>query len=416
MRKIWLPIAVLVAGVISPAAAATQDDAGTGGDAGDTFETAVELPDDGRFDGRLEPEDGDTDDYFSFPVLEGRAFSVIVTLNRTSSDPFELLDPDGQLVDVGAKVLSRGVAQSNLFTGPSTAFSPSNEQDGVRLSVHRATKSGRYRLHLSARAGPGFNYSICAMNCDPDRTAPIEMIFGGSLENLDTKVLLVPPLHGDLGNPFGPTVLDYIQATIDGIKMWETAMDGFVAKYPEYSYLDEIEVTIEVFDEVNPVDPIGFDVVIGYVAAGPAFRGVATSTVGGGFVQDILPGAHYSGRYIALSLFGSSPRAGQVLYDFPEVSDLKNVTAHEFGHTFGLGHTTTWHPVFGADLMNSPASFIYGDGATIGDGGERTPDACLSSLDLFGMAHLYRWVPTGYWTSSRGDVDLPTGMTYELFC
>jgi hypothetical protein len=415
MHKTWLSIAAMLLAAFSPAVADSQDDAGTGMDAGDSFETATPLPVHGRFDGRLEPESGDVHDFFSFPVDEGQAFSVIVTLNRLDSDLFSLLDPTGQVVDVGTKKLARGIGHSNVLTAASSVFSPSNEHDGVRLSVHRATMTGRYRLHLKAETTPGFNYSICAMNCDQVRSTPIELIFGGSLKDLDTKVLLVPPMHGDLGDPSGPTVLDYIQATVDGIKIWEPAIDAFVAKYPQFSYLDEIEVTIEIFDELNPVDPVGYDVVIGYVAAGPAFRGVATDA-GGVFIQDILPGTHYSGRYIALSLFGSSPRAGQVMYDFPEVMDLKNVTAHEFGHTFGLGHTTTWHPVLGADLMNSPASFIYGNGATIGDGGERTAEDCLSSLNLLGMAELYRWVPDGAWRSSGGWVSLPGNMPYEWFC
>lgn len=408
-----LSLALLFSG--SPASAG-QDDAGSGGDAGDTFEGATELAPSGWFEGRLDRANGDTQDYYSFPLQEGRAFSVLVTFPASSTtDLVRLLDPEGRVIDTGTKFSGLGVASSTAFTAASVAFSPSSEISGVRLSVHRALQTGSYRLHLQADRYNTTSYALCVMNCDQVMSAPTELIFGGSLRHTDTQVLLVPPLHGDLGNPLGPNVLDYIQATIDGIRQWELSIDSFIDKYPQFSYLDEIEVSIEVFDEVNPVDPAGYDVVIGYVAAGPAFRGVATD-LGDPFIEDILPGTHYSGRYIALSLFGSAPRAGQVAYDFPELVDLKNVTIHEFGHTFGLGHTRTWHPVLGADLMNSPASFVYGDGSPVGDGGERTDPDCLSSLNLYGMAELYSWIPGGYWYPETGWRDLPAYMPYEWFC
>lgn len=415
MRASLLAVSAAMLVAMSPALAQAQDDAGSGGDAGDDFDSALVLQPFGRYDGTLDPSGGDTDDFFAFPVEQGRAFSVLVSVARVASSPIELLDPDGRVVDSGIKVAGRGLAASNAFTGAGTSQGSGGEGAGVRVSVHRALQSGLYRLHLGETTGAAMSYSLCAMNCDPVRAAPIDLIFGGSLKHAETKVLLVPPTHGDLGDPLGPTVLDYIQATLDGVRLWEDSIDAFIDRYPQYGYLDDITVTMEVYDEVNPVDPIGYDVVIGYVAAGPAFRGVATDT-GDPFIEEILPGSHYSGRYIALSLFGSAPRAGQVLYDFPEVVDLKNVTAHEFGHTFGLGHTTTWDATLGADLMNSPASFVYGNGSPVGDGGERTSEDCLSSLDLFGMAELYSWLPSGDWYPSSGNRTLPESMPYEWFC
>lgn len=415
--RIWrfLALISIVFSSFTPASATTQNDAGTGEDASDSFGSPTILPVSGWFDGRLEQSTGDNDDFYGFEVPEGRAFSVLVMFSAASTDPVELLDPNGNVVDTGVRFASLGVAGSNALTAASAAFSPSNEQFGVRLAVHRALTGGVYRLHIQTRRFAMTTYSMCVMNCDEVMSAPTDLIFGGSLENLDTKVLLVPPTHGDLGNPFGPNVLDYIDATVRGVRKWETSMDAFATKYPEYWYLRQIEISIEIFDEVNPVDPAGYDVVIGYVAAGPAFRGVAADSQTGD-LQRFMLGAHYSGRYIALSLFGSAPRAGQVAYDFPELTDLEIVTTHEFGHTFGLGHTRTWHPVLGGDLMNSPASFVYGDGSPVGDGGERTPLQCLSSLNLYGMAELYSWVPSLQWQPSGGSRDLPENMPYEWFC
>jgi hypothetical protein len=72
--------------------------------------------------------------------------------------------------------------------------------------------------------------------------------------------------------------------------------------------------------------------------------------------------------------------------------------------------------VLGPDLMNSPATFVYGDGFAAGDGGERTPKGCLSSINLYGMAVLYRWIPGGTWVGSGGSVPLPAHIPYELYC
>jgi len=392
--------------VASAATAADQDDAGTGGDAGDTFETATLVEGRGRVTGSLDHGAGDTDDVYRFPVSEGSSLSVVITLDASTTDPVTLLDPDGVVVDVGANAASLGVSVSPVFaTG---AYG--HELGTVRLAVHRARLTGEYRLHLRAHDYDLRSYELCFMNCEQPQTAPIEMIFGGSLRQTDTRVLLVPPSHGDLSNPLGPTVVDYMDATLRGIRNWIEALHDFAKAYPRYSYLDQITVHVEIFDGVSPVDPAGYDVVLGYVAAGPSFRGVATQ------LPFSLDDPRFSGRAILLSLYGSAPRSGQVAYDSPEINDLEMVTMHEFGHTFGLGHTTTIHPTLGFDLMNSPAPFVYGDGSPVGDGGERTGFACLSSLALYGMAHLYRWVPQGNWLPSFGSRSLPSDIPYTLFC
>ncbi len=398
-----------------PAGARSQDDARSGRDAGNTFEKATRVKPKGLYEGRLDSGDGDRHDFYKFSLREGASVSVLIQFSASNIDPITLLDPDGNIVDVGTKALGTGVTVSSAFTGTS-------EVGAVRLAVHRAVTAGDYRLHLQSDQFDLDEYSLCFMNCEKPMDAPIELIFGGSLQTTDARVLLVPPSHGDLGNPMGPTVVDYIDATLRGMRSWTKALKAFAKDYPQFGYLRKIDFHIEIFDDVHPVDPAGYDVILGYVAAGPAFRGVAGDTNTRGFVNGILDQVglrnqvRYSGRVIALSLFGSAPRAGQVMYDFPEINDLEIVTTHEFGHTFGLGHTRTWHPKLGPDLMNSPAPFVYGDGFTFGDGGERTKMKCLTSLDLYGMAVLYRWVPSGKWESSQGEVDLPKGIPYRWYC
>lgn len=411
---------VLLAGALvwmslpsTPAGAAPQNDAKSGRDAGNTFEDATEVHWHGFYEGRLDTAAGDTHDYYKFALEEGQSMSVLVEVEAPTTDEMTLLDPSGNIVDVGTRYNENGFTASSAFT---------SEVGVVRLAVHRAVVAGEYRLHLKSEENELGEYVLCFMNCETPLKAPIELIFGGSLETADARVLLVPPTHGDLGNPLGPTVKDYIDATLRGINRWTKALADFADDYPQYSYLKDVDFHIEVFDGAKPVDPAGYDVVLGYVAAGPAFRGVAGDTGTKDTVNAILEQAgirdqtRYSGRVIALSLFGSSPRAGQVAYDFPEVNDLEIVTAHEFGHTFGLGHTRTWHHRLGPDLMNSPAPFLYGDGQTVGEGHEHTDMKCLTSLDLYGMAELYRWLPSGEWEGSGGEVSLPKGMPYRWYC
>lgn len=402
-RSVPAVVVVLSLLAVPAAEAAPQDDAGSGADAGDTFEDATPIAPRGAYAGRLDRDGGDVHDYYRFRLAEGAAVSVLVEVESSNAEPIEILDPDGVPVDVGTRVAGVGVTHSAAFTSQTT----------IRLAVHRARQAGGYRLHLQGVEAPLGAYRFCFMSCEGAlEDARIDLLFGGSLPQPETRVLLIPPSHGDLGDPDGPTVFDYLDATLRGIRRWTEAMDAFADDYPRFAYLREISFHVEIFDGVSPIDPAGYDVVLGYVAAGPAFRGVAAQTPLELFTQD----ARFSGRAIALSLFGSSPRAGQVLWDFPEIIDLEVVTTHEFGHTFGLGHTRMWHRRLGPDVMNSPAPFVYGNGFPFGDGGERTARACLSSLDLFGMAHLYRWLPSGDPEPSFGMVSLPADIPYTWYC
>jgi hypothetical protein len=418
MPKFRLTAVAIVVALVSslvaprPAVAASQDDAGRRRDAGNTFEVATPVRPHGFYIGRLDPQAGDRHDYYRFFLREGSAMSVLVELGADPTDPVELLDPSGNPVDLGVKVASLGLATSAVFTGEFPQV--------MRLAVHRATTSGEYRLHIQSERFELEDYALCFLNCEGVVNAPTDLIFGGSLPTTGTKVLLVPPTHGDLGNPSGPTVVDYIDTTLRAIRKWNDAIKAFTADYPRYDYLRKIKIHIDIFDGVQPVDPALYDVIIGYAAAGPAFRGVASHLDIG--LQELIAdlgledSVRFTGRFIVLSLYGSSPRAGQVLYDFPEINDLEIVTMHEFGHTFGLGHTRTWHPKLGPDLMNSPAPFTYGDGFPAGDGGERTKMKCLSTINLYGMAVLYRWVPEGKWRPSSGQAKLPKGMPYKWYC
>lgn len=255
---------------------------------------------------------------------------------------------------------------------------------------------------------------------------PIDMIFDGSLRSDLTRVALIPPAHGDLGSPDNTSrsAVSYLEATLTGIFAWEPAIDRFIETYPEYSYLDNITVQVDIFEQEVP-ETAGYDFVVGYAeTSGPAFRGIA---IKGPANEDqelqrqlnengLGDTVHMGHRYVLLSLFASAPRGGQEVPDYPETHEIRGVTMHEFAHVWGLGHSTAWTEVYGPDLMNSPYPFVYGDGDPAGDGGERSQTLCITSLNLYGLGHLYRWMPNGTWEATHGNVSLPMDMTYERYC
>ena len=66
--------------------------------------------------------------------------------------------------------------------------------------------------------------------------------------------------------------------------------------------------------------------------------------------------------------------------------------------------------------MNSPYPYVYGDGFPGGDGGERTKLKCLSTVNLIGMAELYRWIPKGPWMPSGGRPSCRRACPTSWYC
>lgn len=411
-RLAALALAFALLAPLVPIATAGPDrgDAGTRGDAGDTRLDATRVDPAGPYLGHLSGASDDPEDWYKFRVEAGSEINIalaagILTGSLVAGDnarrlSFQLLDPNGVLLDT-----------------------PNTNQGDARVTLLYAPVAGDYYLRITSEHGFMGDYGLCFLPpaCPDFGVLPQSFFAGGSLRHAHTSVLLVPPAHGDLGNLNGPKVTDYLDATLRGVRAWEPVMAAFARDHPEYGYLRDITVEVEVFDRANPVDPAGYDMVVGYTPySGPTFRGVAFA--GQPIVQQMFDlwglgdDAHFSGRMIVLSLLANSPRAGQLAPDYPEVNDLYTVTLHEFAHAFGLGHTQTWTKKHGADLMNSPATFVFGDGDPLGDGGERTPAGCISSLNLYGLAILYRWLPNGTWEPSTGSYVLPKGMPYKLYC
>lgn len=422
-RAVILAAMLIFASTTVPFAASAGSDGGCQEDAGDTFEDATAFcgspevnclddtepyhPDDDEpflcYTGSV--DSSDRDDFYRIHLETGDQL-VVDVYDASFWTEIELLDPNGVVVDD---------ATGSEFTQLATS--------AKRVEVESAHVTGDYRLHVDVGFSGSDDYKVCIRPCEgPVGQQPNGLIWGPIRNPDDTQVLLVPPGHGDLGNPQGPTAAEYLNETLQALHDWEWALDRFAEDHPEYSYLENVSVEVDVFDGTagTPIDPAGYDVVLGYVASGPTFRGIAvccTSLQGLFDFLNVEDDVTFEGRYIALSLFAASPRAGQAMEDFPERNDLYGVTLHEFAHTWGVGHSLTWTHDHGPDLMNSPATFIYGDGDPAGDGGERTPRECISSLNLYAMAVNYDWMADGQYEGQQPPtVTLPSDIDYEMYC
>jgi hypothetical protein len=123
------------------AAPARQNDAGSRRDAGNSFEEATRVKPRGFYRGRLDHHAGDGDDFYKFSLPQDGFVSVLVGLPSTNADPITVLDPNGNVVDVGVKVQGTGVTVGSGFT---------SELRQVRVAVHRAAVAGDYRLRLQS--------------------------------------------------------------------------------------------------------------------------------------------------------------------------------------------------------------------------------------------------------------------------
>ncbi len=422
---------LIIASVFVPTLEAShlQNDAGSGGDAGNTFETATEVARSGTFSGVLDRSGGDAKDYYKFWMNQGEPLSIdvhaglttgFIQVNDAEDRPgVALLSPHGLLLDT-----------------------PNSNVGDSRVTMSAAPVSGAYRLVFDSDFLRVTNYRFCFVTsagaCETEGIRP--MGIGTPLPYPFANVLLLPPMNG---NPFGTeTPLDYVDAILRGIRAWEPALAAFAADFPQFSYVTDLSMRVEVYD--GTPERAGYDVIVGWSPyTGPQFRGVAITTLGpsAGYTmwcdffpeveqcdtyKSLEPLMHDSTRLIIMSLFANSPRAGQVVSDWPEVNDVENVAMHEIAHTWGLGHTLTYTSAHRADLMNSPYTEVFGDGNPLGDGGERTPVECISSLDAYGLAYLYRWLPSGEFqypgTNSVNRPFITQGdhagsiMPYKLYC
>ncbi|MDQ3939750.1 MAG: hypothetical protein M3238_00170, partial [Actinomycetota bacterium] len=109
--RVMVLVAALLCALWTPpaAGAASQDDAGSGRDAGNSFEDATAVTPKGYYTGRLNTAAGDRHDFYKFSLPQNGFVSVLIGFSANTIDPITLLDPNGNVVDLGTRVQGTGV-------------------------------------------------------------------------------------------------------------------------------------------------------------------------------------------------------------------------------------------------------------------------------------------------------------------
>ncbi|HET6404112.1 MAG TPA: hypothetical protein VFH78_05655 [Candidatus Thermoplasmatota archaeon] len=383
-----------------------QNDAGTGADAGNTFADATPLPTRSAV-GTLAPQAGDPHDWYKLHLDAGEAayfFAYYLCgIAVPAPAPVALVAPDGTVLQA---------TPAPCFSTSASATSRPN------LILPAAPVAGEYRIHFSGDAGVGGDYTVCRTPCAwPDALDRIDLM--PPYPSATFRTLVIPPAHGDLGNPEGPTADDYVRTTLDALAEWDRVLDEYAARHPQHAYLAALRIEAEVYNGTQTLDGRSWDVEVHFLETHYGARGAAGCGRALGLAP-VLPQLRHvtiaplANCSIFITLVNSASSAGELIPDFVTLAALRNSVLHEFGHIFGLVHT--WTYVDGRpDLMVSPAPFYWGDGSIVGDGGAMAPRLCVSSLDLEAIAYLYRWIPTGVvQPPAKGshEAELP----YELYC
>lgn len=206
----------------------------------------------------------------------------------------------------------------------------------------------------------------------------------------ELEVLIVPPTHGPLVGsglqplPDGPEGAlptgTYLEATLLAIDNWEYTMEWFAQQKPDYEYLDEVTLNVQVLlvDEVTSADVLDPDILVVYPEHATVVLGVAV-------YNPINAGP----RCIASNtLWLTAESLNQY--------DMYKLAGHEFGHCLGLGHPS------------QPRADIMAQG-----GYPNHHYRCPSTLDMMGLTKSF--APAFDKGSGGGGASIPVE-DYEQVC
>ena len=216
-----LAVAILVLATISSPVFA--NDAGTGGDAGNSMSTATPLSAaNATYNGNLSTSD--TDDYYSIAMPNGTGLAVGLTSPSGADFDLALIDSSSYYIDTSALTTSYDEVTSNgTNVGGTTVY----------INVEQWSGTGQYTMQIwifNTSGQPGSNQNDAGSSTDAGNTPPASMnltssnqtISGWASDNWDPNDyynVSVPSGHGIWAS------LDFANATTVYLVMYDSALN-----------------------------------------------------------------------------------------------------------------------------------------------------------------------------------------------
>ena len=211
------------------------------------------------------------------------------------------------------------------------------------------------------------------------KTAIILEIQGLAWDTTTLNILVMPPGNVSWWNS------SFLDSAFRAIGQWNEAISDFASNYSQYGYLSNLKLQYTVSNQVIP----GFDIYLNWTESP-----LANTSNEIGLEVSNSQNNIFINATISLAAHASH---GEPLTD----EDMQNIALHELGHSLGLGHT------------NSSSDVMYPDYTLL------SPLRLISTLDVFGVAHVFAWMqysfnfnPVSDWLPNN-PVTLPPNIPYK---